>query len=71
MYSEILRDLRGTKSQEKIAHDLTISVSAYQKYELGERVPRDEIKVRIANYYGKSVQSIFFAEPPTKVGKME
>ena len=38
MYSDILRELRGTKSQEKVAHDLNISASAYQKYELGERL---------------------------------
>ena len=29
-------------------------------YENGSRIPRDEIKIRIANYYKLSVQCIFF-----------
>lgn len=55
-----LRALRGKKSQEDVANDLGISFSAYSKYEQGIRIPRDEIKVKIAKYYHKSVQSIFF-----------
>lgn len=57
-----LKTLRGNKSQEEVAKALNISFSSYSKYEQGLRIPRDEIKIRIANYYGKSVQSIFFAE---------
>lgn len=55
-----LRDLRGNKSQEVVSRDLGISFSSYSKYEQGLRVPRDEMKIKIANYYSKSVQSIFF-----------
>jgi len=29
-------------------------------YERDERIPRDEVKVRIAKYYGVSVYSLFF-----------
>ena len=29
-------------------------------YENDQRVPRDSIKVKLAGYYKKSVQSIFF-----------
>lgn len=57
-----LKALRGKKSQEEVAKELEISVSSYQKYELGIRIPRDEIKIKIANLYKKSVQSIFFAQ---------
>lgn len=56
-----LTRLRGDKSQELVARELDISYSALRKYENGERVPRDEVKIRIAKYYGKSVQEIFFA----------
>lgn len=28
----------------------------------GERIPRDQIKKRIAQYFGQSVEEIFFAE---------
>ncbi len=56
----ILRDLRGNKSQEKIASELGITKSAWAMYERDKRVPRDEIKVRIAQHFKKSVQEIFY-----------
>lgn len=56
-----LAKLRGDRSQETVARDLGISLSAYTKYEQDIRVPRDELKVRIAKYYDVSVESIFFA----------
>lgn len=56
-----LRALRGERSQAEVAEDLGVSVSALSMYECGNRIPRDEIKIRIANYYGKSVSEIFFA----------
>lgn len=52
--------LRGNKPREEVAKELEISVSAIQMYENGERIPKDEIKLKIAKYYGKSVQEIFF-----------
>lgn len=52
--------LRGEKTQKEVASDLKISISAIAMYEQGKRIPRDEIKIRIASYYGKSVQEIFF-----------
>ncbi len=55
-----LIELRGNKTREEVAIDLKISYSALQMYENGERIPRDEIKIKIANYYSVSVQSIFF-----------
>ncbi len=57
-----LKTLRGNKTQQTVAHDVGISVSALTMYELGKRVPRDEVKVRLARYYGESVEKIFFAE---------
>lgn len=55
-----LTGLRGEKSREQVARDLGISVSAVAMYETGARIPRDEIKKRIADYYQVSVESIFF-----------
>ena len=52
--------MRGEKTQKEVASDLKISISAIAMYEQGNRIPRDEIKIRIASYYGKSVQEIFF-----------
>ena len=57
---QILRGLRGEKSAVEVSSALGISKSALAMYERGDRIPRDEIKVRIAKYYKKSVQSIFF-----------
>ena len=59
---EKLKSLRGNKSQFEVAKDLMISTSALSAYETGERIPRDEVKVRIADYYNTTVQDIFFNE---------
>lgn len=56
-----LVDLRGKRSQSEVAQAVGISPSALSMYEAGERIPRDEIKERLAEYYGTDVQSIFFA----------
>lgn len=55
-----LAELRGTKTQEEVAKAVGISTSALSMYECGERIPRDSIKIALAKYYKKSVQSIFF-----------
>lgn len=52
--------LRGNLSREKVCSDVGISFSALQSYETGVRIPKDEIKVKLAKYYGVTVQSIFF-----------
>ena len=58
----ILLELRGKKTQEKVANDLGITKSSWAMYERDERVPRDEVKIRIAKYFGKSVQEIFYTQ---------
>lgn len=56
-----LKTLRGDKTIKEVAESLRISESALSMYETGNRIPRDEIKIRIAQYYDRSVQSIFYA----------
>lgn len=56
-----LRELRGSRSQLEVANVVGISKSALAMYERDERVPRDEIKIRLADYYGQSVQFIFYS----------
>lgn len=58
---EKMRALRGKKSKLTVANDIGISFSSYVKYERDERVPRDDVKKRIADYYRTTVQAIFFA----------
>ena len=57
-----LIQLRGSRTQEQVAKDLGLSMSAVGMYERGERIPRDEVKIAIAKYYDTTVQSIFFTD---------
>ena len=58
----ILRKLRGDRTQEEIAAILGITKSSWAMYERDERVPRDEVKIRIAKYFGKSVEELFYTQ---------
>ena len=55
-----LAKLRGTEPRENVAFAVGVSLSAMSMYENGERVPRDSIKVKLADFYHKTVQEIFF-----------
>ena len=57
---ERLIKLRGSIPRDAVAKAVGISVSAISMYENGERIPRDAIKIKLAEFYGKSVQEIFF-----------
>lgn len=58
--NEKLRELRGKRKREEVARAIGITPRALQSYELGDRVPSDDVKIRLANYYKRSVQYIFF-----------
>ncbi len=60
--AERLIQLRGKRTQAEVAEAVGITPSAYSMYETGERVPRDEIKIRLAKYYKRTVNAIFFAD---------
>lgn len=55
-----LTDLRGEKSQSEVAEAVGITQAALSMYEHGERIPRDNVKIKLANYYGVSVAALFF-----------
>ena len=59
-FGEKLKELRGDKSRDKVAADIGISSSALGMYEIEKRIPHDEIKKRLAAYYGVTVQQLFF-----------
>lgn len=59
-YGDKLRELRGKRSREETARAVGVSVSAIAMYENEERSPRDEIKLKLADFFGKTVQEIFF-----------
>lgn len=58
---EKLKSLRGSKSRAEVANALGIALSTLTMYENDKRVPRDKIKVRIARYYGISIEELFFS----------
>ena len=52
--------LRGSHTQNEVARELGISISALSMYETNRRVPRDEIKVRISRYYDVNICDLFY-----------
>lgn len=63
-----LKELRLAKNKTiaAVAKDLGITASALSNYENNIRVPRDTIKIAIADYYKKPIQKIFFAKNTNK-----
>lgn len=57
-----LRELRGDQNRDNVAAAIGISTSALGMYECNRRIPRDDVKKRIAEYYGISIQQLFFDE---------
>ena len=59
-----IKKLRESKkySQETLANMIGTATSTISMYESGERIPRDEIKAKIAMALGKSVNYIFYKE---------
>lgn len=55
-----LRELRGSTSQSEVAEAVGISQNALSAYENNIRMPRDPVKIRLAEYYKKQVQELFF-----------
>ncbi len=57
---ERLRRLRGSRSQKEVADALGVTTMAISFYETGKRIPSDEMKLKIADYYNRSVAFIFY-----------
>ena len=57
-----LRELRGDTRREVVAAACNVSAQAIALYENAGRIPRDDIKIKLAKFYGVSVQSIFYPE---------
>ena len=57
---EKLRTLRGNKTQTEVANAVGVVPSAIVNYEQGLRVPNDQTKKRLADYFGVSVDDLFF-----------
>ena len=57
-----IKNLREAEniSRETFCDDVEISLSALSMYETGQRVPRDEIKLKIARRLNTSIEALFF-----------
>ena len=51
---------RGDRSIKAVAEAVGITSQAHCMYEHDKRVPRDEIKVKLAAYYKRSISALFF-----------
>ena len=52
--------LRGIRTRRGVAKEIGIGYSTLSNYENGLRIPPDDMKMRIAEYYQKPVQEIFY-----------
>ena len=59
---EKIKNLREKNniSRENFANAVEISQSALSMYENGQRIPRDEAKLRIARFFNTSIEELFF-----------
>ena len=55
-----LRDLRGTRTQKEVAMAVGVSTMAISQYERGERIPQDDIKIALANYFKEPIGDLFY-----------
>lgn len=55
-----LRELRGIRTRTGVSRELNIPYATLQSYEDGKREPAGPAKQKLADYYGVSVESIFF-----------
>lgn len=58
--NEVLKRLRGKKTRKEVASAVGISERALKSYELGDRIPRDDVKQKLANFYDVTVTYLFF-----------
>lgn len=59
---EILTKLRGENSRSKVAFDLKITPQMLGAIERGDRTPSLFLAKKIADYYGTTVDEIFFGQ---------
>lgn len=62
LVGERIKNLRQEKkmSQQEFAEAINVACSTVSMYENGERIPRDQIKLAIANLFGVTVDYLFF-----------
>lgn len=62
-FGELLRRLRGARTQKEVASDLEMPVTTLSSLENQDSVPRGPVLKKLADYYG--VQVTYFYSAPT------
>lgn len=59
-----IKHLRSLKeiSQTQLAQAIGVTRQAVCNYETGDSIPSDEMKMAIAQYFGESIEDIFFKD---------
>jgi len=55
-----LRQFRGDVPRSVVARKIGVAYSSLEFWERGVRVPPDFAKIKLAKFYGRSVEEIFF-----------
>lgn len=68
---DTLKELRVAKGKSIVeaAREIGITPGALANYESNIRVPRDNIKIAISDYYKKPIQKIFYPKRTQSVSK--
>lgn len=57
---EKLVKLRGSRTREEVAVGAKITFRQLESYEAGIRLPRDDVKMRLAKFYDVSIEDLFY-----------
>lgn len=57
-----LRELRGDRPQKEVADAVGVTPMSISYYESGQKVPGDDVKIALAEFFGKTVEQIFFTK---------
>jgi transcriptional regulator with XRE-family HTH domain len=60
--AEKLVEARGKIPRKTVCEAIGIALSTLSMYENGERVPRDRIKLKLANFYQKDIKELFYEQ---------
>lgn len=58
--AENLYRLRGDRTKKEVADAVGVTEKSISQYEHGERIPNDAVKVRLAAYYNKTAEELFY-----------
>lgn len=60
MLGDKLKMLRGNRTQKEVAEAVGVSKQAISTYENNQRAPSDKVKKRLAEFFGVSIEHLFF-----------